>query len=414
MYYSKMAASMLQRCVLFGRASAKCKTLAFTVRRCLLSASYLDAKIWEQRKEDPHNLAQLASLMDRTYERKLPVSSLTVSRFIDNVSSKEEVGQAEYYLYKFRHSPNCWYLRDWTVHSWFRKCLKHGTRDRALHTLKNKVQYGVFPDDLTFNLLIDSFVKDEDYKGACAVVEEVMLQEAFDLPSTQIVSLYALAKYLATKPELSWQEERSVGAALFVAGLKQENSAGRSAQLLGCALLGKVEMSRGIHAVYHQMPLIWTPGYLRRALDVMESVCSGPEGVQLSKEALDCLEGVLRDPGPVSEVDAAKGDEDAQGTATDEEDQLEREKLPEYATRFQDLSSKLQSLGRVDPGGLLALVSALAQAELAAAEAADGELYARKVEEWEQERQSLIQRERELRERAQQEYQARQAAKASA
>lgn len=30
-----------------------------------------------------------------------------------------------------------------------------------------------------------------------------MLQEAFDLPSTQILSLYALGNYLATRPELS-------------------------------------------------------------------------------------------------------------------------------------------------------------------------------------------------------------------
>ncbi|KAJ8261242.1 hypothetical protein COCON_G00169650 [Conger conger] len=417
MYYSKMAASMLQRCVLFARVSAKCKTPVFTVRRCLLSASYLDAKIWEQRKEDPHSLAQLAALMDRTYEKKFPVSSLTISRFVDNISSKEEVDQADYYLYKFRHSPNCWYLRDWTIHSWVRKGLKYGARDKVLYTIKNKVQYGIFPDELTFNLLIDSFLKEEDYKGAWAVVEEAMLLEAFELPSTQVLSLYALAKYLETKPELSWQEERSVGAALLIAGLKQDNSSGRSAQLLGCALLGKVEMARGIRAVFQHMPLIWTPGYLNRALAVMENVCSGTPDVKLSKEALDCLEAVLRDLGPVSEVDAAQGDEDAGGVpdaSVDEEDQLEREKLPEYAGRFQALRTELQSQGRVDPGGLQALVSALAQAELGAAEEADGELYSRKVQEWEEERLMLVQREQELREKARQEQQARKAAKASA
>lgn len=42
--------------------------------------------------------------------------------------------------------------------------------------------------------------------GACAVVEEVMLQEAFNLPTTQILSLYALGSYLATRPQLTVSE----------------------------------------------------------------------------------------------------------------------------------------------------------------------------------------------------------------
>lgn len=42
------------------------------------------------------------------------------------------------------------------------------------------------------------------------MVEEVMLQEAFDLPSTQILSLYALGSYLATRPQLAVSESAAL------------------------------------------------------------------------------------------------------------------------------------------------------------------------------------------------------------
>ncbi|XP_054467344.1 28S ribosomal protein S27, mitochondrial [Anoplopoma fimbria] len=412
-----MAASIWKRCVT-AAVKVKCLSPSLSARRWILSAAYTDTKAWEAREKDPQNLAVLATTMDRTYDRNLPVSSLTVSRFVDNISSREEVDQAEYYLYKFRHSPNCWYLRDWTIHSWIRQCLKYGAREKALHTVKNKVQYGIFPDDFTFNLLIDSYIMDGDFQSACSVVEEVMLQEAFDLPSTQILSLYALGSYRAMRPQLTVSEERALGASLLICGMKQDNTVGLSAQLLGNALLGKVEMLEGIHAVFKGMPLFWGHGYLGRALDVMERVATASGDVKLSKDTLDYVNDLLQELSSTSDSDSSgaesAGEEEKKEVTIDEDDQAEQAKLPQYVSRFKELSSQLESEGKVDSASFQASVTALAQQNLAAAEKPDLEQYLSRVQAWEAENRQLIAREKEMRVKAEQEKQERLAAKAAA
>lgn len=406
-----MAASILRRCLAAPvRVVTRPSALLTGPRRCLLSAAYSEPAPWEGMEKDPQNLALLAKFMDGAYEKKLPVSSLTISRFVDNISSQEEVDQTEYYLYKFRHSPNCWYIRDWTVHSWVRKCIKYGVREKAMHTLQNKVQYGIFPDDFTFNLLIDSYIKDGDFKSAFGVVEEVMLQEAFDLPSTQILSFYTIAGYLATKPTLTVAEERALGAALLIVGLKHSTSSlGVSAMLLGNTFLGAVEMQGGVRAVFRGMPLTWRRGYLGRALEVMEGVASDPGDSKLSEDSLDHLSEVLQDlTSKFSGTAEQEGEEEGKKETIDEEDEEERAKLPDYISRFKELRGQLETQGKVEPSSFQALASTLATCSLVAAESADLEDYRGRVRGWEAEKRELVVREKESRERAEQERRERQ------
>lgn len=81
---------------------------------------------------------------------------------------------------------------------------------------------------------------------------------------------------------------------------------------------------------------------------------------------------------------------------------------------IQELSGQLESQGKVDSASFQALVTALAQQNLAAAEELDLEQYVSRMDAWESEKRQLIQREKEMREKAEQEKQERLAAKAAA
>lgn len=84
------------------------------------------------------------------------------------------------------------------------------------------------------------------------------------------------------------------------------------------------------------------------------------------------------------------------------------------ALPLQELSSQLESQGKVESTSFQDLVTALAQQNLAAAETPDLEQYESRVQAWEAEKRQLIQREKEMREKAEQEKQERLAAMAAA
>ncbi|NXD46701.1 RT27 protein, partial [Copsychus sechellarum] len=307
-----------------------------------------------------------------------------------------------FFISRFRHSPNSWYLRDWTVHSWIRQCLKYGAQDKALYTIQNKVQYGIFPDNFTFNILLDCFIKQKKYEDAMSVVTEIMLQESFDELSTQLLSLYVLYQYLATKSEHTWEEEKNIGASLLLTGLKQSNTVGFSSQLYGYAFLGKFYLP---HCQLSPL-LCYLDGISKLLTLTMTNVI-----IQI-----DALETILQSvleakPDPESAEEAKKLEQKSQCAESEEREQS---KVPEYYSKFKELYSKLHSLGKVESESLLTLTTQLVKEKLPECEAEDIAKHEQNLKKWEELQVLLTEREREMREQAKQEMEARKLAKASA
>ncbi|XP_010218871.1 PREDICTED: 28S ribosomal protein S27, mitochondrial-like [Tinamus guttatus] len=173
-----------------------------------------------------------------------------------------------------------------------------------------------------------------------------------------------------------------------------------------CFFTGKIELNKGLRAVYKLMPLMWTPGYLSRALQVMENVASLPGDSKICKETIDIVETILQsaleakpDPEP---TEAEKAEQKPQW---EESEETEQSKIPDYYNRFKELYSKLHSFGKVESESLT-LTTQIVKEKLPACEVEDIAKYEQKLKDWKQE--LLTERERQTdREKAKQELEAR-------
>ncbi|KAF5285612.1 hypothetical protein FQR65_LT13093 [Abscondita terminalis] len=104
-------------------------------------------------------------------------------------------------IHKLRMSSESSNTLNSTSHAVIRYLMNFGKLEQLLAVLDDRLNYGVFLEDFSANLLLDTFLKKEDYVSAARVASQLMLQEDFKHPISSSLSLLACYKYLLSPGE---------------------------------------------------------------------------------------------------------------------------------------------------------------------------------------------------------------------
>ncbi|XP_050535315.1 uncharacterized protein LOC126902269 [Daktulosphaira vitifoliae] len=177
-------------------------------RRSFLSNAYKCEEVWQERlncsilkKVEPEALYyKLSSLLENDVKQ---INAIDLDIFANALNDSTYLDELDDLTHKFRLSAQSGTLLQSTHHAVIRLFLKFN-KNELIRILKDKLNYGIFPDDYLNNLLMDSFLKENDFRNAAKIASNQMLQEEFNNDIMKSMSLYSCLKYITNPTE--WEE----------------------------------------------------------------------------------------------------------------------------------------------------------------------------------------------------------------
>ncbi|XP_060074416.1 small ribosomal subunit protein mS27-like [Ylistrum balloti] len=389
-----------------------CKYLEF--RRCLLSDSYRCQEEWQKYLSSP-TLTQV-EFGYLSYQMYTKLDNQGFSSLIDmdilankvNTMHNQDHEYMQRIIKMFRKSKDAFPVRDSIVHGIIRNYLERGMDKEILEMVQDRKTYGLFPDSYTANLLMDHFLKQEQYSEAAKVSYELMFQEDFSNYVNFLLSLYTCTKHLThtatmdahIKNEADDEEEADdddentewVAKKVIQAPLYDDHfdiqcdqyKLGKTLYLLGCVqgndLLGRTVKIMGL-ALYNKFP---------RALKLLRQWQKSGEKQVVMKETIEKLRELL-DEAATRDPDVPEKDYSA---LTLQDDILKHNLTPEekdkYTKELEVLSAELENKDLLSSQSLANAVETFVTKELKNSEQTEIEDYVKRLDLWEGERQLMF------------------------
>ncbi|XP_078052009.1 uncharacterized protein LOC144478149 [Augochlora pura] len=259
----------------YGRKSCRMLQETIVSRRSFLSEAYRCTEAWEARLQSPLlqkiNPNNLFLEIDYKQSTTGKVSAIDVDLFANTVKDKIQVEELLTTIYNLRLTADTTNTLESTHHATIKYLLDHDMTEEITTTLHDRLNYGIFPDYHCYNILMDTYLKKNDYASAAKIAVLPMLQEDSANPISNALSIYSCYKYLENpevwiKPEVveDTSEEIKVrvrflqnpyfddhfdltdprdlvGKTLAFYGKLMKNALGRTCQLRGLILYKKYE-----------------------------------------------------------------------------------------------------------------------------------------------------------------------------
>lgn len=123
-------------------------------------------------------------------------TAIDVDIYANSVNHVDHLESLADLLHKLRLSSETSNALDSTSHAvirLFHECDQH---EELLKILNDRINYGIFLDQFTANILLDKFIESSDFTSAAKVASMLMLQEDFSNEINKSLSLHACLQYI--------------------------------------------------------------------------------------------------------------------------------------------------------------------------------------------------------------------------
>ncbi|XP_057665472.1 28S ribosomal protein S27, mitochondrial-like [Diorhabda carinulata] len=254
-------------------------TLGVQSVRTFLSPAYYCNEVWDRRLNSPIlqkvNVDEFFYELDQRYQKTKELSAVDVDLFVNAIKNEYYVEELLDILHKLRLTAETCNTLSSTNHGAVRLLMQYGTMENLANVLDDRLNYGIFLDFYTANILMDMCWKKKDFVSGSRIASQLMLQEDFDHPISTSLSLLHCYNYLLNpngwpeyeKPEEPEEEvkvrvkfvrnpyfddhfdlrdpNKIVGKTLAMFTEGKNDSLNRSFNILGNVLFGKEEKATG-------------------------------------------------------------------------------------------------------------------------------------------------------------------------